>query len=188
MRIIAIIPARGGSKRLKKKNIHLLKGKPLISYVIKACMQSKKIDDIYVSSDDDEILNLSETFGAKPLKRKSNISDDETPKIVAIREVLKQEELLIDGKPDIIVIPQANSPEITSKEIDKGLDFMKKNNLWEVMSANSNGVQNAAFRIIRADKIHNNFLSAHCGFVTFNCTDIHTIDDLKKLENSDISF
>ncbi len=188
MRIIAIIPARGGSKRLKKKNIILLKGKPLISYTIKACKQSKKIDDIYVSSDDDEILTVSEKYGAKPLKRESNTSDDETPKIVAIRSVLKQEKLQSDGKPDIIIIPQANSPEINSKEIDKGIDFMIKHNLWEVMSANSNGVQNAAFRIIRADKIENNFLSAHCGFVIFDCADIHTIEDLNKLENSDKSF
>ena len=74
MRIIAIIPARGGSKRLKKKNIYLLRGKPLISYTIKACKLSNKIDEIYVSSDDDEILKISENFGAKPLKRRSNIS------------------------------------------------------------------------------------------------------------------
>ena len=185
MRIIAIIPARGGSKRLKKKNIYPLKGKPLISYAINACKHSKKIDEIYVSSDDDEILNISKNLGAKPLKREMNISDDKTPKIVAIREVLKEEQLLIDGKPDIVIIPQANSPEINAKEIDKGLDLMKKYNLWEVMSANSNGVQNAAFRIIKADKIENNFLSAHCGFVIFNCIDIHTIEDVEKLENSD---
>ncbi|MAJ05348.1 MAG: hypothetical protein CBC44_002490 [Flavobacteriales bacterium TMED84] len=184
MRIIAIIPARGGSKRLKKKNIYLLRGKPLISYTIKACKLSNKIDEIYVSSDDDEILKISENFGAKPLKRTSNISDDKTPKIVAIREVLKQDQLLIDGKPDIVIIPQANSPEINAKEIDEGLDLMNKYNLWEVMSANSNGVQNPAFRIIRADKINNNFLSAHCGFVICNCIDIHTIDDVEKLEHS----
>ena len=59
MRIIAIIPARGGSKRLKKKNIFILKGKPLIAYAIGACKNSKNIDDIYVSSDDDEILSIS---------------------------------------------------------------------------------------------------------------------------------
>ena len=56
MRIIAIIPARGGSKRLPKKNIYLLKGKPLIAYSIAACKGSKYINEIYVSSDDKEIL------------------------------------------------------------------------------------------------------------------------------------
>ena len=117
MRIIAIIPARGGSKRLKKKNIYLFKGKPLISYTIKACKLSKKIDDIYVSSDDDEILTVSEKYGAKPLKRESNTSDDETPKIMAIRTVLKQKELLLDGKPDVVIIPHQKSiPKKLTKE------------------------------------------------------------------------
>lgn len=182
MRTIAIIPARGGSKRLKKKNIFFLNGKPLIAYTIEACKYSKNIDDVYVSSDNDEILSISKKFGAKPLKRASSISDDYTPKIEVIRAVLKQKKLLEDGKPEIIVIPQANSPEIITKNIDDGLNFMKKHNLWEVMSANTNGVQNAALRIVRASQINNNFLSAHCGFITFNCIDVHTIEDIKKLE------
>jgi CMP-N-acetylneuraminic acid synthetase len=182
LRTIAIIPARGGSKRLKKKNIFLLKGKPLIAYTIEACKNSKNIDDIYVSSDDDEILSISKEFGAKPLKRDSCISDDYTPKIEVIRAVLKQKKLIVDGEPKIIVIAQANSPEIITKNIDDGLDFMKKHNLWEVMSADKNGVQNAALRIVKANQINNNFLSAHCGFITFDCLDVHTIEDIKKLE------
>jgi len=182
MRTIAIIPARGGSKRLKKKNIFLLKGKPLIAYTIEACKNSKSIEDIYVSSDDDEILSISKEFGAKPIKRDSSISDDYTPKIDVIRAVLKQKKLLKDGKPEIIVIPQANSPQISTKNIDDGLEFMKKYNLWEVMSADKNGVQNAALRIVKANQINNKFLSAHCGFITFNCLDVHTIQDIKKLE------
>jgi CMP-N-acetylneuraminic acid synthetase len=182
LRTIAIIPARGGSKRLKKKNIFLLKGKFLIVYIIEVCKNSKNIDDIYVSSDDDEILSISKEFGAKPLKRDSCISDDYTPKIEVIRAVLKQKKLIVDGEPKIIVIAQANSPEIITKNIDDGLDFMKKHNLWEVMSADKNGVQNAALRIVKANQINNNFLSAHCGFITFDCLDVHTIEDIKKLE------
>ena len=183
MRTIAIIPARGGSKRLKKKNIFLLNGKPLIAYTIEACKNSKNIDDIYVSSDDDEILLIAKEYGAKVLKRDSSISDDYTPKIEVIRAVLKYKKLTQDGEPEIIVIPQANSPEITAENIDQGLNFMKKHNLWEVMSADTNGVQNAALRIIKAKHLNNNFLSAHCGFITFNCLDVHTIEDIKKLEN-----
>tara|TARA_B100001287_G_scaffold12934_1_gene9700 strand:+ start:1163 stop:1720 length:558 start_codon:yes stop_codon:yes gene_type:complete len=183
LRIIAIIPARGGSKRLKKKNIFVLKGKPLIAYTIEACKSSKNIDDIYVSSDDDEILSISKEYGAKPLKRALSISDDNTPKIEVIRAVLKHKKLLKDGKPEIVVIPQANSPEISTKNIDDGLNFMKQHDLWEVMSANTNGVQNAALRIVRASQINNKFLSAHCGFITFDCLDVHTLEDIKKLEN-----
>ena len=182
MRIIAIIPARGGSKRLKNKNIFPFNGKPLIAYAIDACKKSSFINQVYVSSDDNEILKVSKKYGAIGLLRDSKFSDDHTPKIVAIREILKQKELLKDGNPDIVIIPQANSPEITSSNIDEGLRLMFKYNLWEVMSADENGVQNAAFRIVKREHINNEFLSAHCGFVTANITDIHTIEDIKKLE------
>ena len=65
MRIIAIIPARGGSKRLINKNVYPLKGKPLISYTIDACKKSSYIDEIYVSSDSIEILKIAVESGAK---------------------------------------------------------------------------------------------------------------------------
>lgn len=184
MRIIAIIPARGGSKRLKNKNIFPLNGKPLIAYAIDACKKSSFIDDIYVSSDDSKILEVSKKYGSIGLLRDIKYSDDNTPKIVAIREVLKQKELLKHGKPDVIIIPQANSPEISSDVIDKGFRLMFKYNLWEVMSADENGVQNAAFRIIKRKYIYNEFLSAHCGFVKSNIMDIHTLEDLKKIEKT----
>ena len=86
MRTIAIIPARGGSKRLIGKNIYPLNGKPLIAYTIEACLACDHIDDIYVSSDDDEILKTGEDWGAIPLKRPAQLADDQTPKIVAIRQ------------------------------------------------------------------------------------------------------
>ena len=182
MRIVAIIPARGGSKRLHKKNIFLLKGKPLISYAIEACKKSKYINEVYVSSDDDEILNVSAKYGAIPLKRPIELADDATPKMEAIRNAAKHPALLSGGKPDIIIIPQANSPQLKAEDIDRGFEMLFKFNLWEVMSADENGVQNAAFRIIRAEHLHNTFLSAHCGFVVVPCVDVHTIEDIKELE------
>jgi CMP-N-acetylneuraminic acid synthetase len=184
LRVIAIIPARGGSKRLKNKNIFPFNGKPLISYTIEACKKSSFINQIYVSSDNNEILEVAKKYGAIGLLRDPSISDDYTPKIVAIREVLKQKELVKDGSPDIVIIPQANSPEISSEIIDEGFKLMFKYNLWEVMSADHNGVQNAAFRIIKKEHLYNEFLSAHCGFVKENITDIHTIEDIRKLEEN----
>lgn len=179
--IVAIIPARGGSKRLLNKNIYPLKGKPLIAYTIEACKQSKYINTIFVSSDSDEILKVGEAHGATPLKRKADLADDKTPKMEAIRAALKQlNEMGV--YPDIIIIPQANSPQLTAEIMDKGFDLIFKYNLWEVMSADTNGVQNAAFRIIRADQIYNTFLSAHCGFVTSDILDVHTIEDIQHLE------
>ncbi len=182
MRIIAIIPARGGSKRLEKKNIYPLNGKPLIAYTIDACKASKYVNEVYVSSDDNEILNISTSFGAIPIMRSKRLSDDTTPKIEAIREAVKHDKVVEGGSPDIIIIPQANSPQITTEAIDSGFELMLKHNLWEVMSADTNGVQNAAFRIIRMPHLFNTFLSAHCGFVVANILDVHTLEDIKKLE------
>jgi CMP-N-acetylneuraminic acid synthetase len=181
LNIVAIIPARGGSKRLANKNIFPLNGKPLLAYTIEACKTSKYINRIYVSSDSEEILNVGKEFGALSLKREASLADDKTPKITAIRGAVEQ--LKAEGiHPDIIIIPQANSPQISAGIMDKGFDLMFKYNLWEVMSADTNGVQNAAFRIIRTEHLNNNFLSTHCGFVTADILDVHTIEDIKKLE------
>lgn len=75
---ICIIPARGGSKRVPKKNIINFHGKPLIAYTIEAAIRSKLFGEhIYVSSDSDEILKIAKRFGAKPVKRPDNISGDQ---------------------------------------------------------------------------------------------------------------
>ncbi|MDZ4824019.1 MAG: acylneuraminate cytidylyltransferase family protein [Flavobacteriales bacterium] len=180
-RIIAIIPARGGSKRLPKKNIYPWKGKPLIAYTIEACQQCSFIQQVFVSSDDDEILSVGKSYGATPLKRPVELSGDETPKILAIRQAVLDAEVMKMGKPDVIIIPQANSPQISAEQMERGFRLMIDHNLWEVMSADNHGVQNAAFRIVRYNALFNNFLSAHCGFVVAENVDVHTIEDMERL-------
>mgnify|MGYP002631724765 CR=1 FL=1 len=180
-RTIAIIPARGGSKRLAKKNIYPFLGKPLMAYTIEACKASKHIEDIYVSSDDDEILEVAREFGAIPLKRPNQLADDMTPKIIAIRQAVMDLVVTAKGAVETVIIPQANSPQITADQMDRGFELMKDYGLWEVMSADSNGVQNAAFRIVKKEALFNEFLSAHCGFVIANNADIHTLEDLERL-------
>ncbi len=176
--LIAIIPARGGSKRLKNKNIYPLHGLPLIAYTIKALEASAYVEEIYVSSDSQEILDVSSEYGALPLLRSKQNSDDKTPKIVAIREALEQ----LDTKPKNVIVPQANSPQIQSEHIDKAYEMFLEHNLWEVMSADKNGVQNAAFRILRYQTVFQNFLSAHCGFYVAPSIDVHTLEDIQTLE------
>lgn len=180
---IVIIPARGGSKRLKHKNIYPLLGKPLLAYSIEACQKSEYISGIYVSSDDDDILKVAIEYGATPLKRSSELADDHTPKIIAIREAIEQ----LNGRDirfDNVAIVQANSPQLTATMLNKGFKLFLDKNLWEVMSADSDGVQNAAFRIIKQEVAFQNFLSAHCGFVTCDVMDVHTIEDIRELEKT----
>jgi len=88
---IAVIPARGGSKRILKKNIKEFHGMPIIGYPIAACLNSKSIDKVYVSTDDEEIAAVSQGFGAEvPFLRASHLADDYTPLVPVIKDFLKE--------------------------------------------------------------------------------------------------
>ena len=73
---LAIIPARGGSKRLPRKNVLELCGKPLIAWSIEAGLKSKYIDKLIVTSDDEDILSISKKYGASIIKRPEELSND----------------------------------------------------------------------------------------------------------------
>lgn len=111
--MIAFIPARAGSKRIKNKNIRELKGHPLIAYTIQSAIDSGIFDDIYVSSDSDEILDISEYYGAKRIKRPYVFSGDRVSDIFWIKHALG----LIDTEKYSILRP--TSPLRSHKTIIK---------------------------------------------------------------------
>lgn len=86
---IAIIPARGGSKRIPKKNIKNFYGKPLLSYSIEAAKKSALFDKIIVSTDDEDIANIAKEYGAEVLQRPKNLADDFTPTVPVIAHAIK---------------------------------------------------------------------------------------------------
>ena len=86
---IAIIPARGGSKRIPRKNIKEFCGKPMIAYSIEAAKKSGCFDKIIVSTDDEEIEKVSKKHGAEVLSRPENLADDFTPTIPVIAHGIK---------------------------------------------------------------------------------------------------
>ncbi|EGV44350.1 acylneuraminate cytidylyltransferase family protein [Bizionia argentinensis JUB59] len=89
MKILGIIPARGGSKGIPKKNIKLLNGKPLLAYTSEIALKSTLLSDVIVSSDDDEIIKVAETLGVTvPFKRPSALAQDDTPTIDVILHAL----------------------------------------------------------------------------------------------------
>ncbi|HJH25294.1 MAG TPA: hypothetical protein C5S37_00650 [Methanophagales archaeon] len=89
-KIITLIPARGGSKGLPRKNIRLLAGKPLIVWTIEQAKSSRYIDKIVVSTDDTEIAEISMKYGAEVIERpKEELAKDETPTIDVIIELLR---------------------------------------------------------------------------------------------------
>jgi CMP-N,N'-diacetyllegionaminic acid synthase len=116
--IVALIPARGGSKGIPGKNTRLLAGKPLIVHTIEQALQSNWITETVVSTDDDDIAFISEAAGAKVLRRPADISDDhassESALIHAIKSLLDQGRTL----PDLTVFLQCTSPIRKPSDID----------------------------------------------------------------------
>ena len=90
---IAIISARGGSKRIPKKNIKLFLGKPIIAYSIEAALSSNLFDEVMVSTDNEEIKQIAETFGLRTeYQRPSHLATDDSGKLPVIEDLLVYEE------------------------------------------------------------------------------------------------
>lgn len=130
---IAIIPARGGSKGVLHKNIRLLAGRPLIHYTIHAAQNSRYINRVIVSTDDDKIMDVVIGEGAEVIKRPAEISGDNAPTVDAILHAINQ--CGIKGlKPEIVVLLQPTSPFRTSSDIDAAVDIFLKNECDSVIS------------------------------------------------------
>ena len=124
MKNLAIITARGGSKRIPRKNIRDFLGKPIIAYSIQTALKSSVFNEVMVSTDDDEIAEIAEKFGAKvPFKRSAETSDDTATTTDVIIEVLneyKKRGIIFDYA--CCIYPTA--PFITIESIKTGLDKM----------------------------------------------------------------
>jgi len=94
MKIVALIPARSGSKRVPGKNIKLLLGKPLLSYAIDSAIKCKLVNDVYVSSDSEHFLDIGKQFGAKPCLRSTGFAMDESN----MRDVVDEFLLFLSGQ------------------------------------------------------------------------------------------
>lgn len=127
MNIICIIPARGGSKGIPKKNIMEFCGKPLIVWSIEQAKASQYIKEVYVSSDDKEILKISEESGAKTIKRPKKMAADYSPSEGALQHAVDHIQKSYKEKIDTVVFLQATSPIRTSEEIDEAIElFLSK--------------------------------------------------------------
>jgi len=124
-KFLAIIPARGGSKRLPHKNVLDLNGKPLIAYSIEAGLDSSYIDKVVVTSDDDEILTISKKYGAVTINRPNELASDIATTFDAIKHAVDNCE-----KYDYIVLLQPTSPLRNEKHIDEAVELLesKKSN------------------------------------------------------------
>ena len=121
MNILVVIPARGGSKGIPRKNLRLLGEKPLLYYSINNALNSKYNLDVFVSSDDDEILNTAQKFGAQIHKRDSNIADDKTTLDPVIYDCYIHTKQAENKDYDLIITMQPTSPLLSSSSLDKAI-------------------------------------------------------------------
>ncbi len=135
-KILAIIPARGGSKGIPKKNIRFMNGNPLIAYIVKTSISSRYIDKTIVTTDDEEISNLSYLYGVDSvISRPSKLSDDNItldPVIYhAYKKYLEQE----NENFDVIITLQPTSPLLSTQSLDNAIEKMIDNNSSTMISA-----------------------------------------------------
>lgn len=133
-KILAIIPARGGSKGIPHKNIIKLSGKPLISYTIQAALVSKYTDYVMVSTDDDDIAMVSKEFGAEvPFMRPTELASDTAKTIDVIVHAINELDIRGD-KFDIIILLQPTAPLRTSDDIDRAIETFYKHDCNPLVS------------------------------------------------------
>jgi len=126
---LAIIPARGGSKRLPRKNVLDLKGKPLIAYSIEAGLNSKYIDKVIVSSDNKEILDISQNYGALTIKRPDELANDTATTFDTIKHTIENTD-----EYDYIVLLQPTSPLRDENHIDEAIELLDEKKANAIVS------------------------------------------------------
>ena len=134
MKTIAIIPARGGSKRLPGKNIQMLDGIPLIAHSILYAKSNPQIDAVFVSTDDDKISTAATQFGATVITRPKTISGDFEPTVSALKHAL----LLLGDEVENVVLLQATNPLRPDMLLNEAMAIYTSLNLESLFTVSPN--------------------------------------------------
>ena len=126
MKVLAVIPARGGSKGVPQKNIRLLAGKPLIGYTIDAARDSKELTNWIVSTDDEAIAEVARECGAEvPFIRPELLATDSAKAIPVIQHALKEMEERDGIQYDAVMMLQPTTPFRTAEDIDEAIRILR---------------------------------------------------------------
>jgi N-acylneuraminate cytidylyltransferase len=133
MKCYAIVPARGGSKGIPRKNVRMLAGKPLIAHSILDAREARLIDKVYVSTDDLEIAEVSRKYGAEVIDRPKKFASDTASSESALIHALSEIEKL-DTSPDWLVFLQCTSPIRAGADIDRAIAQLQDENADSLLS------------------------------------------------------
>lgn len=135
MNILGIIPARGGSKGIPRKNVRMLAGKPLIAWTIEAAMESTKLSRLVVSSDDGEILVVARTYGAEIIMRPLELATDDALTIDVVHHALQ----VSDTNFDAVMLLQPTCPLRTADDIDYAVARFRNSDFDSLISVTDVG-------------------------------------------------
>ena len=152
---ICVIPARGGSKRIPRKNIKEFNGKPIIAYSIESALKSNCFDQVIVSTDDDEIAKIAKKYGAKvPFIRPAELSNDYVGTIPVIKHTIEWLENNTYSVDNICCL-YATAPFIQSKTISKAYQQLKETGADYCFSVTSFPFPiQRAIKIVKSDKVN----------------------------------
>ena len=135
MNTVAIIPARGGSKGIPRKNIKELCGKPLIAHIIETALSVEELDRVIVSTEDNEIAATAKKYGAEvPFSRPEELTEDETPTLPVLQHAVKYLAEEENYKPDIVVLLYATSPLLRAESVSEAIRMLKEGEFDSVLS------------------------------------------------------
>jgi CMP-N,N'-diacetyllegionaminic acid synthase len=147
--ILATICCRGGSKGVPGKNIKLLKGKPLIAYTIESAKQSKLIDDLIISTDDEQIAEVAKHFGASvPFMRPADLASDTASKWPVFIHAVEEYEKQTDRTVDYLVDLDVTVPLKTAEDIDGAIELALKNKGVDVVITGYEPERNPYFNMM----------------------------------------
>ncbi len=175
---LAIMPARGGSKRLPRKNTLEICGLPMFVYTAFNVLDCGYVSELIVSTESVDIIELCLRHKLSYFKRNPSLSNDETPKHAVIVDYLENVGTL---KPYVMSV-QPNSPEITPADLVRIRNFFDRyvfpeSPIREVVTVNSDLVQNGAVRLMTTTAAKQRLLSSYLGVYVTDYIDIHTQTD-----------
>ena len=180
---VGIAMARGGSRRLPRKNLAPVLGRPLLTWVVEAALGSRTLgaDRVFVSTEDAEIAACANAAGARVIDRPAALAAED----VWTQPVVEHAVSVIErsgASPDVVVWLNPSVPELTSEDIDAAVERLCSRGLREVVAVGADGVSHSAVRALRREAVSQRALSVYFGVLELDYVDVHTRADLAAAE------
>ena len=181
---IAVIPARGGSRRLPRKNLAPVLGRPLITWAIQAAQTSRSVGpgNVFVSTDDAEIAQVAQASGAGVVWRPAELAQDQVWTEPVIQQAVEQIEAERQHQVAYVVWMNACGAEVTAADVDRAMQRLETEQLREVFSVDGQLRSNSIVRALTREALFQRRLSVRCAVMVLDYIDIHYAADIPAVE------